>query len=319
MKYKILIFLLVYINCQGFAQSKDFEGVVTYKVAVKPKQEGVTEKTMKTILATGDNLVAWIKQGNYRQSSGACDVYYINKDQRVYYKFKSLDTLYYIEYNYDTNKVINFSKEKEQLQIAGYTCNIITIQTSGGTRKYSYSPLLHINPEYDKQNTSGNYNLYIKETESVWLRSEDDAPNYNVSQTATKVEKKDVDDHVFDLPRLPQKGFVPSTLIKEPEFAKYMGWNKYLQTTINTEVGAKYIKIPKGESGATQTPLISFMISETGQVLNAKVENAREIHPKVAEEAIRVVMESRGWKPATVYGEKINFWLKQGITFQVSK
>jgi predicted N-acetyltransferase YhbS len=41
--------------------------------------------------------------------------------------------------------------------------------------------------------------------------------------------------------------------------------------------------------------------------------------PKLAEEEIRVISESRGWKPATVYGEKINYYLKQRITFSLSK
>jgi len=70
---------------------------------------------------------------------------------------------------------------------------------------------------------------------------------------------------------------------------------------------------------ATETVQLSFIISETGEVTDIKVLNKEEVHSKLAEEAVRVVKESYGWKPGTMYGEKISFMMKQGITFQVNK
>jgi hypothetical protein len=60
------------------------------------------------------------------------------------------------------------------------------------------------------------------------------------------------------------------------------------------------------------------MVSETGNVYNASVMNKRDVHPKLAEEAIRVVNISH-WLPATVFGDAIPYKLQQPITFQVVK
>lgn len=178
---------------------------------------------------------------------------------------------------------------------------------------------VHLNPEYDKNNKIGNFDVYARETKSVWLVANEETETYSLTQTAIKVEQKPVDESVFQLPKLPEKLFTVETVSKPPEFTRSGGWIKYLQTSVNTQLGAKYIKIPKGETGALQTVIVSFLISERGEVQNVKVENAKEVHPKLAEEAMRVITESRSWKPATIYGEKIGFYQKQPITFQVSK
>jgi Gram-negative bacterial TonB protein C-terminal len=61
------------------------------------------------------------------------------------------------------------------------------------------------------------------------------------------------------------------------------------------------------------------MINENGRVANAEIANKKELHPRVAEEALRVVNSSQVWKPAVVLGEKVIFWYKQSIIFQVVK
>jgi hypothetical protein len=47
--------------------------------------------------------------------------------------------------------------------------------------------------------------------------------------------------------------------------------------------------------------------------------NKSEVHPKLAEEALRVISASPPWTPAAVLGEKIIFWYKQLITFEATK
>ena len=82
----------------------------------------------------------------------------------------------------------------------------------------------------------------------------------------------------------------------------------------------KYINIPKGEEVASQTVYVKFMINEFGRVSNAVVENEKEVHRKLAEEALRVVNASPPWKPAIIYGsEKTVYWFRVPITFQASK
>ncbi len=268
----------------------------------------------------GNDVTIWIKHGNYRQKSGFCDTYFITKDQRVYFKFKNLDTLYYVNYNTDTSIVTKVSKSDEKKNIAGFDCKLLTVKCGDVTRKYYYAPALYMNSEYDKNNTLGRYDVFAKETSSLYLEYSEDAKAYSTLQTCTMIKQTQVSDSFFTLPRLPQKIFSIEDLTIPPEFTRSGGWEKYIQTNLDKEVGAKYLPIAKGKEMASETVIVKFMVNEYGRVAYSEVENRKEVHPKLAEEALRVVNASPLWKPATIYGgEKIIYWLKQEITFQTTK
>lgn len=318
-RYSLLLLSLCFFWQQSFSQQKEFEGMVNYKVEVHSKAPGYSDKVMKGLLAKGDVLTSYIKQGDYRQTSGGNEVFFINEKQRAYFKFRNIDTLYYLDYLSDTNTVLSVTKLPEEKSIANFPCKAIELKTNGSRTKYFYSPSLYINPEHDKNNKLGGYNAFIQEAASVWLSSREDAETYSITITATSVEQKAIDNIVFDLPALPQKLFSLETVLKAPEYPRSGGWEKYLQKFTNNELSARYIKIPKGENSATQSVLVSFLITENGDVQNVKVENPKEVHSKLAEEAVRVVTESGRWKPGTIYGEKMPQYLKQYITFSVTK
>ncbi|TMI78108.1 MAG: TonB family protein, partial [Bacteroidetes bacterium] len=97
------------------------------------------------------------------------------------------------------------------------------------------------------------------------------------------------------------------------------GWTKYLQMNLNGQLASKYLRIPKGEQSVSQQVMVKFLINEYGKVSNVEVLNKKEVHPKLAEEAVRVLNESPPWKPATFLGERTIFWLQMPITFEVDK
>lgn len=302
------------------AQQKEFEGIIFYKTELRSKSEVLSDKVLKSIAAFGNNKTVYVKQGNYKQISGKCTTYYISKNQKVYYHFNSLDTLYYLDYTSDTTVVTNVSKSEEKRNIAGFECKSITIQSGDAIRKYYYSPVLYMNPEYDKNNRIGRFDVFAKETSSLYLDFSEENKIYSLSENCTRLQQTEVADNVFELPALPQKKFVIEELINPPEFMRTGGWTKYLETNINNELGSKYINIPKGEEVASQTVYIRFLVNEYGRVSKAVVENEKEVHRKLAEEALRLVNASPTWKPATIYGsEKTIYWLRVPITFQVAK
>ncbi len=317
-----IVFTLILFTCitpQAFSQKKEFEGIIQYKVEVKSKLPGISDKLMETYLGLGDALTVHMKKGNYRRTTAIHEEYYVPAKKKVYIKFKNIDTLYFVEYNSDTSTVLNVLKSEEQKEIAGYLCNAISINSTSSAKKYYYAPQLYNNPAWDKENKLGNLDRLTNETESVWLSLYEDATNYQLTETAIKVQVKEIDDEVFVLPELPEKLFTIASVTKEPEFARSGGWHKYLETNANGALGSKHIKIPKGQNSAQQVVNVSFLVSERGEIQEVKVLNPKEVHPKLAEEAIRVVSESRGWKPATVYGIKIPFRLNQPITFGAIK
>ena len=312
--------ILIFLSTMMFGQQKDFEGIIFYKTTVKSTSELISEKVIRNMLGVGNEMTVWIKQGNYRQNSGLSDMYYINKNQRLYIKFRNLDTLYFLDYSSDSSTVTRVLKSEEKRTIAGFECKLLTVQQGEATYKYYYAPALYMNAEYDKNNTLSRYDVFAKETSSLYLEYEQETKSYNFSQTCTRLQQTVIPDSIFKLPRLPQKKFSPDELTMPPEFTRSGGWTKYLQTSTDSEVGSKFLKISKRDEMATQTVMVKFLLNEYGRVAYAEVENKKEVHPKLAEEALRVVNASPPWKPATIYGgEKAVYWLKVPITFQVTK
>jgi len=316
---KIGILLLIIYPVMGFGQQKEFEGVITYNVNFKSRKKEFDDKYWKNIMGSGDDMTIIIKQGNYLRQSGIVSEYYISKDEKVYIKFGGIDTLFYRGYSSDTSSVINISKTDDTKKIAGYDCKSIVIKTSAVTNKYYYAPQLYANPIHNKSNKIGRFDSFISETSSIWLYEISDYVACTVENTCTSVEQKSVDESVFKLPELPVVEYDPKYFLKPAEFGRSIGLKKYLETNLKAELGAKYLKIPKSENEVIQTVIILFTVSRTGEVTNVEVVNKKEVHPKLAEEAVRVISESGKWKPATFLGEKTPYMMKQPISFAVSK
>ncbi len=96
-------------------------------------------------------------------------------------------------------------------------------------------------------------------------------------------------------------------------------WARFLQENLNTKLGKKYLSLPKNEYSVTQVVKVSFLVDKSGNVTEVKVDNPAEVHPKLAEEAMRVISKSPQWKPATINGQKVLFLQKQSIAFVVDR
>ena len=319
MKKFYVCFSAIVFSLPAIAQQKDFEGVLTYKVGIKSKVEDISEKVLKINLALDKEVKIYLKHGNYLYSTGICDQYSIPAKEMTYVKFNGVDTLYYMSYNSDTSKLLGVKKLAEEKTIAGNLCKSILIETSEYSKKYFYAPGIYMNPEYDRNNRIGRVDIYTKETNSIWLASFEEYDSYSVSYECTRLEQKQLDDNIFDLPKLPEVELSYERLRKSPEFSRSGGWLKYLNSSLNPELGSKYVKIPKGETTGVETVKVRFLINEYGRVSNVMVMNKKEAHSKLAEEAVRVITASPPWKPATIFGQKTVYWYIQPVTFQVYK
>lgn len=301
------------------AQQKDYEGMLEYSSIVKSKEEGISDKLMQKILGTGEKSVMYIKGGNYKLTSGLSETWYIFLDKKAYTKFNGIDTLFYQDYSADTNAVFKLSKPVEQKNIAGYSCNTLILETGELNKQYFYAPELYKDPTFDLENKIDRYDVYARETSSIWLAQKVESKNFSLFSECIKVNPGPIADSVFVLPDLPIKTISLSSLMKEPEFIRPGGWNKYISTNINIDLASKYIKLSKNQQQAIKTIMVSFRISENGTVSDVAIENKGEAHKKLEEEAIRIVSESPKWRPASIMGEKISFMMKQPITFAISR
>jgi periplasmic protein TonB len=96
-------------------------------------------------------------------------------------------------------------------------------------------------------------------------------------------------------------------------------WRKYLEQNLDSDLGSKYIKIPKGKKSATQTVIVSFVVDVDGTISDVKADNENEVHPRIAAESVRVIRKGPNWVPARLNGKKVKYRQKQSITWVVSE
>ncbi len=101
----------------------------------------------------------------------------------------------------------------------------------------------------------------------------------------------------------------------------WVGWRKYLVKNVNSSLGNKYIKIPKGEKCAKATVNVIFLIDKEGNVSDVTADSlsTSTVNEKLVEEAKRVIKDGPKWIPAWQRGHTVSYRAKQKITFVATK
>ena len=303
-------------SATAFAQQPEFEGKLVYKTTLHSRNNNFPAGTLQRLLFVADSLSVYVKNGNYRRSSIITDEFYIPKDQKVYIRFKGIDTLFYRDYADDTSAVQIARKEMDTKRIAGFDCSAFVLATTGDTSRYLYASQLYANPEHTKNLLISHQNIIDEQTRSIWLESESKTTNYVLTNTCIRVQEEKVDDQIFALPMLPVSKFEISSVFKMPTFAGNGTWASYFQKNVDAKVLTSFLKVKKKETFAEQEVKVAFLVSKRGEILNVRVVNEEKIHPRLKEEAIRLVQASK-WRPATVINEKVDFPMMQPIFFRV--
>jgi protein TonB len=273
------------------------------------------------LVANAHQLITIVKLGNYKLVEGGLEIYYINKEKKAYYKYKNLDTLYTMDYSSDTSRIVDVVKSDSLTEVNHHPCKSVLFRTNSYTLHYLYSNDFYINPEYDKGNTLGHLDHFVEAANGgVWLSLTQEFEYVTVSHNCIHIEQKPIDNHVFDLPDLPRKNMQDAKLFRPAKFkGDNKAWESYLRNNLNASLGIKYIKLPKGENSQSQKVMVNFMVQEDGSISDIKVSNASEVHPKLADEAMRVIRESPNWMPATFAGEKMVCYITQPVVFAVDR
>jgi hypothetical protein len=205
--------------------------------------------------------------------------------------------------------------------VDNYPCKRITISTTNYTERFYYTESLRNDPALEGRNTIGHFNVYVRETGGatyLWRQSE-----YGVAtstDSCVNVDQKSIDDHVFDLPALPQKKFDPSYMQSGPRFpGKEGAWLKYLQANLDSKLALKYVKIRKDQQEASITVQVEFVVARDGAISAIQVVNKKDVPSKLADEAVRVIQESPRWIPAQYYGQKITGAVRQPVVFALAR
>ena len=298
-----------------------FQGSCVYRVSVRSKVADLSDKDIHKVLTVGDLLTVTIKDGNYKFSTEYADTYIIKDDRKEYIKFRKIDTVFYLEFDSDTDRVTGIVRNNTVVEVGGYPCKGVTIETSKVSRQYYYSTTLRTNPEDDNYDMLAQAELYSTETGGglkMWTRT--DYPYAIEVDSCIRVESRRVSDAVFRLPDLPISALFSAPRILFPRFlGGDSAWKAWVGATVDPKLAERYVKVQKGEKEAWETVILEFAVAEDGTVSDIRVANRDEVNPRLAEEAMRVMRLSPKWVPATFYGETVKWTCQQGIEFDVGK
>jgi len=311
-----LLGLVQVAAAQGF-----FQGTCVYRVMAQSKVQDLSDKDIHKVLTVGDILTVTVKDGNYKLSTEYADTYIIKDDRKEYIKFRKIDTVFYLDFDSDTDRVTAIVRNNAVVTVGGYPCKGITIETSKVSRQYYYSTTLRTNPEDDNYDLLAQAELYSTETGGgmkMWIRT--DYPYAIEVDSCIRVEGRRVSDAVFRLPNLPISALFSAPRIFFPRFpGGDSGWKSWVASVVNPKLARRYVAVPKGEKEAWETVILEFAVAEDGAVSDIRVANPNEVNPRLAVEAIRVMRLSPKWVPATFYGETVKWTCQEGIEFEVGR
>lgn len=314
-----LIFLLSFFVSTR-AQQTSFEGTVDFQLEIKSKVPGISDESIKRLVAVGPIMKVYIKHGNYRRESAPLLELQRSDSSKPFFIFKGIDTLYYNASTKNDDELVSITKNEKAVNIAGRNCKSLTIRRKKSSATYFYDPELFQDPAHANPKDESDYALFLKETKAVYLKCIMDYEQFGFTETAYRVAASKVNDALFELPALPMALFRIESHMKSAYYKKEdeSEWRNYVQKSINSDLVNRYVKIPKTATEAQQTAQIQFTILANGNLDNIELMNPKEVHPQLAKEAIRIVKESYGWKPATVRGEKVDSRYNQNITFRLT-
>lgn len=296
----ILLTLAILFHLAGQSQPKTFEGIIHYKVVHTSKLAAVSATDFARE-NPGNTMTIYIKNGKKKIVAGDFTTYSLPGEENSYRIISGFDTLYTIEP--DTTKQQKIEQKAQRSTIAGYDCESASFKE----RIYTYDYCFARDIVCDKNSNDPD----------IWLSQKVSCIFSEQAITCTQVEPRPLDDSIFALPAFPRTKYQYNMHYTKAELPG--GWGKYLQRTLNADLALKYVKIPKGAEGASATARVVFVVTPAGNIADVMVENPKEIHPKLAAEAVRVVTESNRWKPVTYRGKKVPQVLVQPISFAITK
>ena len=111
--------------------------------------------------------------------------------------------------------------------------------------------------------------------------------------------------------------YYSDTIIPEFIGGRY-SWIKFIEKNMNQEVGKFYPERLKGMRIIKQTAIISFIVQDDGTPTDFTVKNASELHPRIVEEALRIMKKNPKWNPAICNGKKVAQKMEMRLTWVYS-
>ena len=184
---------------------KYFEGTVTYKGDFTRKTEKYDSATLA--LLAGQTTTLYTKEGNYLvivEGGITTRLLYRNKENKVYRQRLNSDSVYWSRCDQPGQKILKIEKKPNVESILGIECDEFKVSYENRTVTIYYNPdTLKSNPDWYKNSTSYNENIYSSEMKSLNLKTVIEYKDFVLTQTAIDINKHKLDDALFQIPKKP--------------------------------------------------------------------------------------------------------------------
>jgi hypothetical protein len=196
-----LFFIIGFLFLQAAAVAQPFEGRIIYENKYKSKLPNVTDEQLTAMM--GGKQDYFVKSGNYKiATSGSYFQWqiYVNKDNKLYNKLASSESIYWIDAASNPDAVIKADIKKAATEILGYTCDEITLTCKSGVQKYYYSSKLKADAKLFTNFKYQNFYEYISRTQALPLKMTIETPQFSLESVATEVKPMTLDAKLFTIP-----------------------------------------------------------------------------------------------------------------------
>lgn len=197
------IFAALLIGFSGvFAQTvaPAFEGEVVYSNSYISKNTKLNDKRLTNMLGKVHNY--FIKGGDYKTITNGMFAQwqlYINKENKIYNKMASSDTVFWNNASEHDDEVLSAKVNKNVTTILGYPCDELILTCRSGVQKYYYNSKLRVDSKLYTKHQYGNYFNYISRTNAVPLKTIIEDTEFVMESVATEVKPKKLDPSTFQL------------------------------------------------------------------------------------------------------------------------
>jgi hypothetical protein len=198
---KKLFFIIGILFLQAAAIAQPFEGKIIYENKYKSKLPNVTDEQLTAMMGSKQDY--FVKAGNYKIATNGSYFQwqiYVNKDNKLYNKMTSSESLYWIDAAANPDAVIKAEIKKGVIDILGYTCDEITLTCKSGVQKYYYSPKLKADAKLFTNFKYQNFYEYISRTQALPLKMIIETPQFSLESVATEVKPTTLDAKLFAIP-----------------------------------------------------------------------------------------------------------------------
>jgi hypothetical protein len=185
-------------------QLTPFEGKVTYDIKIEDKTGEMTNEETKMLM--GDKQIFIMKGDKYKsEMNGMIQMtqIYLGGDT-LYNQMKGMKSILWIDVRSASDKMIDYTIQKEAETIAGIKCDLLTIRSEQGTTKYYFNKKYYVNPASFQNHEYGFWKFCIEQTNTIPIKSILDDNEMYLEITAKEIKEMKIDDAEFDVPNLPR-------------------------------------------------------------------------------------------------------------------